>query len=102
MHTIRLARNRLDDEAGKKLFFSLLRGGCQLEILDLRENDVGNGCMEEFSKFLALGHLMELDLSNNALRGKGIEVLCEGIANQGALFNLNLTGNEGERVQKRA
>ncbi|GMI13510.1 hypothetical protein TrLO_g6773 [Triparma laevis f. longispina] len=94
IHTIRLSRNRIDDEGGGKLFEGFREGNCQLEILDLSSNEIGNGCMNGLSNFLRLGHLMELDLSNNCLRGKGVEVLCEGIAKQNGLTNLNLTGNE--------
>lgn len=94
VHTIRMGKNRIDDEAASLLFDALIAGNCELEILVLRENRISNGSMDKFSHFLKLGHLIELDLSNNDLKGSGIETLCGGIAEQSTLLSLNLNGNE--------
>lgn len=60
VHTIRMGSNRMDDDAAQSLFDAVVEGNCQLEILILKDNEIGNKSMHKFAEFLKLGHLMEV------------------------------------------
>ena len=60
VHTIRMGSNRVDDDAALSLFDAIVDGNCQLEVLVLKDNEIGNKSMRKFAEFLKLGHLMEV------------------------------------------
>jgi Ran GTPase-activating protein (RanGAP) involved in mRNA processing and transport len=93
VHVIRAGHNRIDAVSAARFFSALVRGKCQLEVLNLSHNQITAPAMQAFSSFLKLGHLIEMDLSRNMIRGTGMEALCEGIRSQTALSKLDLSAN---------
>ena len=93
VHVIKCGKNRIDSRAAATFFDALTSGSCQVELLDMSNNQIAPPAMGSLKAFLSLGHLLDLDLSYNALGGTGMASLVDGILSQSALVKLNLCGN---------
>ena len=93
VHTIKAGSNRMDAVAATNFFEALTEGSCQLEYLDISHNLITSPAATAIGNFLLLSLMIELDLSHNALQGRGVADLVNGLLEQTSLTKLNLCGN---------
>nr|XP_025705201.1 NACHT, LRR and PYD domains-containing protein 12-like isoform X2 [Callorhinus ursinus] len=75
-----LYRNALDSRGVRLLCQGLRHPGCKLQNLRLRKCQLEAGACQEIASVLSTNrHLVELDLTGNALEDLGLRLLCQGL-----------------------
>ncbi|XP_027809278.3 ribonuclease inhibitor isoform X2 [Marmota flaviventris] len=84
-----LAENQLGDEGARLLCESLLEPGCQLESLWVKTCGLTAACCPYFRSVLAQNKfLLELQISSNQLGDAGVQELCQGLSQPGAVLRV--------------
>uniref|UniRef100_A0A8C7AFE2 NLR family pyrin domain containing 12 n=1 Tax=Neovison vison TaxID=452646 RepID=A0A8C7AFE2_NEOVI len=75
-----LSRNALGSRGVRLLCQGLRHPGCKLQNLRLRKCQLEAGACQEIASVLSINqHLLELDLTGNALEDLGLRFLCQGL-----------------------
>uniref|UniRef100_A0A452RMI2 NLR family pyrin domain containing 12 n=1 Tax=Ursus americanus TaxID=9643 RepID=A0A452RMI2_URSAM len=84
-----LYRNALGSRGVKLLCQGLRHPGCKLQNLRLRKCQLEAGACREIASVLSTNrHLVELDLTGNALEDLGLRLLCQGLRHPGCRLQI--------------
>ncbi|XP_053418635.1 ribonuclease inhibitor isoform X1 [Nycticebus coucang] len=94
LRELSLAGNELGDAGAQLLCESLLAPGCRLESLWVKTCSLTAACCPLFSSVLAQNKcLLELQISCNPLGDAGVQTLCQGLGQPGAVLRVLWLGD---------
>lgn len=91
-----LGYNKINSVGSMALFKALNECNAKLTRIEMNENMLDDDCMKVLSECIQGDHLYDyLNLGNNNITDKGLEILSEGLIGNTTLKEITFIGNQG-------